>query len=135
MTKFELTRTAGRWRQRSRTYVALAILFVTAWPTNAKDLTLPDHKLTPGAIRHDLSKREICAYASCGSTPTGMENRGQGRASMVMTPVAGLHQCLCAVGRADRLAGSCMKLFFFGLHNGQVRLDSPAPAMFSHTTV
>ena len=48
---------------------------------NAKDLTLPDHKLTPGAIRHDLSKREICAYASCGSTPTGMENRGQGRAS------------------------------------------------------
>ena len=29
---------------------------------------------------------------------------------------------------------TCMKLFF-GLHNGQVRLDSPAPAMFSHTTV
>src|SRR5262249_39521742 len=72
-----------------------------------------DHKLTPGAIRHYLSKREICAYASCGSTPTGMENRGQGRASMVMTPVAGLHQCLCAVSRADRLAGSCMKLFFW----------------------
>src|SRR5215472_2519196 len=35
MTKFELARTAGRWRLRSRTYVALAILFVTAWPTNA----------------------------------------------------------------------------------------------------
>src|SRR6516162_5959216 len=35
MTKFELARTAGRWRPRSRTYVALAILFVTAWPTNA----------------------------------------------------------------------------------------------------
>jgi hypothetical protein len=33
--KFELARTAGRWRPRSRTYVALAILFVTAWPTNA----------------------------------------------------------------------------------------------------
>src|SRR5215471_11877802 len=64
MTKFELTRTAGRWRRRSRTYVALAILFVTAWLTNAKDLTLPDPKLTPGAIRHDLSKREICAYAA-----------------------------------------------------------------------
>src|SRR5947207_2861266 len=36
MTKFELARTAGRWRPRSRTYVALAILFVTAWPTNAR---------------------------------------------------------------------------------------------------
>src|SRR5215472_2696743 len=35
MTKFELARTAGRWRPRSRTYVALAILIVTAWPTNA----------------------------------------------------------------------------------------------------
>src|SRR5262245_552148 len=35
MTKFELARTAGRWRPRSRTYVALAILFVTAGPTNA----------------------------------------------------------------------------------------------------
>src|SRR5262245_31937651 len=35
MTKFELARTAGRWRPRSRTYVALAILFVTAWATNA----------------------------------------------------------------------------------------------------
>src|SRR6266540_3870142 len=35
MTKFELARTAGRWRPRSRTYVALAILYVTAWPTNA----------------------------------------------------------------------------------------------------
>src|SRR5262249_59072413 len=35
MTKFELARTAGRWRLRSRTCVALAILFVTAWPTNA----------------------------------------------------------------------------------------------------
>src|SRR5215471_14042544 len=35
MTKFESARTAGRWRPRSRTYVALAILFVTAWPTNA----------------------------------------------------------------------------------------------------
>src|SRR5215472_3245846 len=35
MTKFELARTAGRWRPRSRTYVALAILSVTAWPTNA----------------------------------------------------------------------------------------------------
>jgi len=35
MTKFELARTAGRWRPRSRTYVALAILFVTAWVTNA----------------------------------------------------------------------------------------------------
>src|SRR6516165_2509120 len=78
MTKFGLTRTAGRWRPRSRTYVALAILFVTAWPTNAKDLTLPDPKLTPGAIRHDLSHKEICAYASCGSTPTLMENSGQG---------------------------------------------------------
>src|SRR5215468_6850132 len=41
MTKFELARTAGRWRPRSRTYVALAILFVTACSTNAKDLTLP----------------------------------------------------------------------------------------------
>src|SRR5205814_4441768 len=38
MTKFELVRTAGRWRPRSRTYVALAILFVTACSTNAKDL-------------------------------------------------------------------------------------------------
>ena len=36
MTKFELARTAGRWRPRSRTYVALAILSVTAWPTNAR---------------------------------------------------------------------------------------------------
>src|SRR5262245_23293313 len=35
MTKFELARTAGRWRPRLRTYVALAILFVTAWATNA----------------------------------------------------------------------------------------------------
>ena len=42
-------------------YVVLAIQFVTAWPTNAKDLTLPDPKLTPGAIRRDLSKKEICA--------------------------------------------------------------------------
>jgi hypothetical protein len=32
---FELARTAGRWRPRSRTYVALASLFVTAWATNA----------------------------------------------------------------------------------------------------
>src|SRR3954454_21120469 len=54
MTKFELGRTAGRWRPRSRTYVALAILLVTACSTNAKDLTLPDPKLTPGAILHDL---------------------------------------------------------------------------------
>src|SRR5262245_46654584 len=61
MTKFELARTAGRWRPRSRTYVALAILFVTACSTNAKDLTLPDPKLTPRAIRHDLSKKGICA--------------------------------------------------------------------------
>src|SRR5215831_11311698 len=35
MTKFELARTAGRWRPRSRTYVALASLFVTAGTTNA----------------------------------------------------------------------------------------------------
>jgi hypothetical protein len=26
--------------------------------------------------------------------------------SMVMTPVGGLHQCLCTVSGADRLAGS-----------------------------
>jgi hypothetical protein len=43
--------------------------------------------------------------------------------SMVMVPVGGLHQCLCTVSRADRLAGSCIKLFFC-LNNGQV---SPAP--------
>src|SRR5215831_1304087 len=41
MTKFELARPAGRLRPRSRMYVALAILFVIAWPTNAKDLMLP----------------------------------------------------------------------------------------------
>src|SRR5262249_55438508 len=37
MAKFDLARTAGRWRPRSRTYVALATLFVTACSTNAKD--------------------------------------------------------------------------------------------------
>jgi hypothetical protein len=39
----------------------LAILFVIAWPTNAKDLTLPDRS-TSGAIRHDFSKSEICIF-------------------------------------------------------------------------
>src|SRR5262249_2490768 len=41
MTKFELARTAGRWGPRSRTYVGLAILFVTACSTNAKDSRCP----------------------------------------------------------------------------------------------
>src|SRR5262249_32785380 len=46
MTKFELARTAGRWRPRSRTYVGLAILFVTDCSTNAKD----SRRLTPKLI-------------------------------------------------------------------------------------
>src|SRR6516162_4259834 len=39
LPEFELARTAGCWRPRSRPYVALAILFVIDCSTNAKDLT------------------------------------------------------------------------------------------------
>src|SRR5262249_3031901 len=58
MTKFELARTAGRWRPRSRTYVALAILFVTACSTNAKELTLPtvNHLLPDDWISANLQR-------------------------------------------------------------------------------
>src|SRR5215468_7709514 len=80
MTKFELARTAGRWGLRSRTYVALAILFVTAWPTNA------DLFHDAFAVRGPRLDAEGEVSSRCGHLPSapvvaayGKQNRIQQR--------------------------------------------------------
>src|SRR5262249_15822184 len=77
MTKFELTRTAGRWRPRSRTYVGLAILVVTACSTNAKDSPCPTPS-SPPARSGTISGRKRGAARSGGRTLWHREDEGRG---------------------------------------------------------
>jgi hypothetical protein len=66
--KFEQARAAGRSRPRSRTYRALAILFVTAWPTNAR-------------VPAEVWKESLALYAETRERATPALPKAGGRSS------------------------------------------------------
>src|SRR5262245_7173173 len=102
MTKFELARTAGRWRLRSRTYVALAILVVAAWPTSAGLFHDAFRRHGPASPRGAWSEFSLSSSAQ----PSSAFRLTAGASALAEAPGSACAQAVCEALTTEAMAAT-----------------------------